>query len=107
MELAGVPIVPFKGPVLALLSYGDVSLRAFGDLDLLVQPADAQKARSVLTDAGYKTEFEPHSREDEFIQNSEQVMRFVRSDAASVIELPWQFDPRHLAFPRLASDGLW
>src|SRR5437762_4085724 len=31
-----IPALPFKGPILAALVYGNISLRQFGDLDILV-----------------------------------------------------------------------
>src|SRR5262245_9473896 len=33
LEKEGIPVVPFKGPVIAEWFYGDVSLRSFRDLD--------------------------------------------------------------------------
>ena len=45
---AGVPAVAFKGPVLALKLHGDLSLRQFNDLDLLVRPQDVGPAAQVL-----------------------------------------------------------
>ncbi len=35
-DAKGIPIMPFKGPVLAEQVYGDIALRSFVDLDLLV-----------------------------------------------------------------------
>jgi len=37
---AGVAALAIKGPVSALLAYGDLGLRRFSDLDLLVAPED-------------------------------------------------------------------
>lgn len=102
-----IEAIPFKGPILALQSYGDVTLRPFSDLDILVRHRDVSRARETLTAAGYRTEFAEHSREDHFIHSAERVMRFVKRETGSVIELHWQFDPRNLAFPCLASDDLW
>src|SRR5262245_10666576 len=34
-EAHGIPAIPFKGPVLAASVYGNLSLRQFGDLDIL------------------------------------------------------------------------
>ena len=35
-EAQGIPIIPYKGPVLAELAYGNLSLRQFADLDVLI-----------------------------------------------------------------------
>jgi hypothetical protein len=44
---------PNKGVVLAQELYGDVSMRAFGDLDLVVEPAAVARALAALHDLGY------------------------------------------------------
>jgi len=49
----GVECVPYKGPTLALRAYGDLAMREFGDLDLLVRARDVLKAKSVLMGRGY------------------------------------------------------
>ena len=58
----GVEALPFKGPVLALQAYGDLSRREFNDLDILVRPRDFRPAHELLTRAGYRPLF---STEDE------------------------------------------
>jgi len=50
---SGVEAMPFKGPVLAVQAYGDLSLRSFYDLDLLIHPNDLSRAYRILTDQGY------------------------------------------------------
>jgi hypothetical protein len=50
---AGIPVLAYKGPALAVQAYGSTQARAFQDLDLLVRPADFPRARSVLLAAGY------------------------------------------------------
>ncbi len=45
----------FKGPALAIAAYGSLSLRSFGDLDILVRSADYFKVRDYLTAEGYQS----------------------------------------------------
>jgi hypothetical protein len=52
-EQEGIPVLPFKGPLLASALYGDVSLRSFGDLDVLIDPRDIGRAREALINRGY------------------------------------------------------
>ena len=49
----GVDALPYKGPALAMQAYGDLSLRPFVDLDLLVLPEAAPRALAVLRGEGY------------------------------------------------------
>jgi hypothetical protein len=49
----GIPAVAFKGPMLALMS-GDLSSRAFGDLDVLVRSRDVVAAHQTLVERDYR-----------------------------------------------------
>jgi hypothetical protein len=53
LEAAGIATLAYKGPALAMLAYGDLSLRSYADLDLVVLPSDIPRALAVLDDAGY------------------------------------------------------
>ncbi len=50
----GIQAIPFKGPTLALWAYGDVGLRQFGDLDVLVHKQDVPRLRELLISRGFK-----------------------------------------------------
>lgn len=50
----GIDVIHFKGLSLAVTAYGDPSLRAFGDLDVLVRRNYALKAKELLESAGYR-----------------------------------------------------
>ncbi len=52
LTTAGIVAVPYKGPALAACLYGDVTLRQIQDIDVLVRPGDALRARRVLMDNG-------------------------------------------------------
>jgi Uncharacterised nucleotidyltransferase len=45
--------IPYKGPTLALAAYGDISLRQFGDLDILVDHRDYSKTRELFVRSGF------------------------------------------------------
>ncbi len=49
----GIETAVFKGPVLAVRAYGDVQLRPFTDLDLLIRKRDVPAAVAALQAAGY------------------------------------------------------
>ena len=59
---SGVPVTPLKGPCLAERLYGDVALRTYADLDLLVRPHDLARAEKLLTDLA----FIPSGRADDY-----------------------------------------
>ena len=51
----GIQAIPFKGPVLAASAYGDVALREFCDLDILIRKRDLRRTRNLLVAQGYKS----------------------------------------------------
>jgi hypothetical protein len=51
---AGLPVLSFKGPLLATMLYGDVGLRQFGDLDMLVDPGSFARAEELFACRGYQ-----------------------------------------------------
>jgi hypothetical protein len=50
---SAVEAMPFKGPALAVQAYGDLSMRSFYDLDILIHDADQSKVYQILTSQGY------------------------------------------------------
>src|SRR6185369_16314775 len=50
---SGIDAIPYKGPVLALIAYGNIALRRFVDLDVIVKKSDVLKAREILLAEGY------------------------------------------------------
>jgi len=50
---AQIPLILFKGPVLAHTVYPEVSLRTYHDLDLLVRPPDLARAHALLVAMEY------------------------------------------------------
>lgn len=50
-----IPVIPFKGPVLAQRLYGNFAQRVFLDLDLLVGSDDAHELCELLRERGYQS----------------------------------------------------
>jgi hypothetical protein len=60
----GISFIVLKGPHLAETIYGDLALRPFGDLDILVKEEEVPKACSSIMDIGYSPkEANKNSRE--------------------------------------------
>jgi Uncharacterised nucleotidyltransferase len=57
-EKEGVPIIPYKGPVLSGLAYGNLTRRRFVDLDFFAQQKDMPQASALLKSAGFDSKFE-------------------------------------------------
>jgi Uncharacterised nucleotidyltransferase len=97
LRLHDIPCIPYKGPVLAARIYGDVSLRQFTDLDLIVLPTDVARTRSLLVNHGYEAGAGV---------NTEKDLTLRRDDLESYLELHWgattELDPI-----QIPSEVLW
>jgi Uncharacterised nucleotidyltransferase len=54
----GIQAIPYKGPALAVQAYGDVTLREFEDLDVILRQSDLPKAHEVMLGLGYRPKFD-------------------------------------------------
>ena len=54
LEENGIDCISIKGVTLARLAYGDITLRQFGDIDILVKKSQLQDADKVLRKHGYQ-----------------------------------------------------
>jgi putative nucleotidyltransferase-like protein len=101
----GVNPVAFKGPVLAHAIYGDVSLRQFVDLDILVRPSDLAMTRELLSAQGYTSVFSDLGADElSFFQCYEET--FDKEDGIVCIDVHWQMNPQYFAYA-LDGDALW
>jgi len=97
LQEASITVVPYKGPVLAAVVYGDVTLREFSDLDLLVQPADVPRARKVMAQLGYVPEQLLSSGAERKYLRSACEYNFKHKELGILLELHWQILPRQFS----------
>jgi putative nucleotidyltransferase-like protein len=92
-----VAAIPFKGPALAQTAYGDVSLRQFSDLDVLIRPHDCKAAAIAIASLGYQPSSELRSEiESEWIRTGYE-RSFDGPLGKNVLELQWRLLPRFYA----------
>jgi len=106
LDAQGIRAVPLKGPALAQSLYGDLALREFCDLDVLVQETDLRKARELLEAQGYHLDASLDPRGEAAHIRNEQDYPFRHPAKGILIELHWRFAPRWFAFP-LAPSQVW
>ncbi|HXZ28456.1 MAG TPA: nucleotidyltransferase family protein [Terriglobales bacterium] len=97
LEAAGIPALPYKGPALAAGLYGDLSLREFSDLDILVESGHVPAARDLLLAAGYRPQIELSAQQQSAYLRSGCELGFVGREGAVVVEVHWRIAPRHFA----------
>src|SRR5690242_21079582 len=93
-----IPIAIFKGPLLAQLAYGEISLRQAGDIDLLIPRSDFTQARLLLESLGY--EMTPQLTPAQLAShlNNHCEIQFMRDEWLTVVDLHWDLAPRSFVF---------
>src|SRR5438105_7028951 len=101
---SGVDAITFKGPALAVAAYGDLSLRRFVDLDLIVRRDDVASAIEVLCAVGYAPAggLDPHHQS--MLLEHQHNLQFIHGRI--IIELHWQVASELFASSVTAED-LW
>lgn len=102
----GIEAVPFKGPTLAQRLYRDVTLRPFGDLDLLIRRTDALRAMDLLRSEGYESEHQLTPRQETAFLKIEGEHLFTHHKGRGSIDLHWEFVPEYFSL-KLDTASLW
>jgi len=101
----GIPAIAYKGPTLAALAYGDLTLRDFADNDIMIQRRDFASARDLLTAEGYRAEFSLTPEQQTAYLRSRHSLVFA-DERGSIVELHWAIQPRYFSFA-LDPETLW
>lgn len=92
------PVALFKGPLLAQMAYGEISLRQAGDIDLLIERRHFDRARSLLESLGYEMfpRLTPAQLGSHLSNHCE--IQFMRDEWFTVVDLHWELAPRSFVF---------
>src|SRR5215212_2794745 len=93
-----IPVALFKGPMLAQMAYGEMSLRQAGDIDLLIHREDFDRARRLLASLGYQMHPELTAAQLASHLNFHCELSFMRDDWYTVVDLHWDLAPRSFVF---------
>jgi hypothetical protein len=98
LEAAGIEALPYKGPSLAAVAYGDTALREFVDLDILVDPSKIDEALALLGHDGYGSLHPLTPKQDRNSRRNSHDRQLVRG--RFVIEIQWAICDTTYALPR-------
>jgi hypothetical protein len=102
---AGIAAIPYKGPALAFSLYGDIALREYCDLDIVIRPRDIPRAKEALAALGYAPEYPLEAGvERAFLRASSQYHLGMHGPRGTVVELHWKTDAD---FPVERDDDAW
>lgn len=90
----GISALPFKGPVLGLQLYGDVTTRHCGDIDLVIPQAHVHEASQLLIKSGYnriKPSYELTPKHEKIYMGKYHHLSMINPDLAIKVEIHWDF----------------
>jgi hypothetical protein len=102
----GIRAAPFKGPALAAQLYGNIALRRFADLDILVHVDDVAAAVDSLRQVGYVPQVTLTQNQDLAYLASIGQLPMTRAETGDYVELHTRFAPRGFHFP-IESEDFW
>ena len=103
---ADIEAIPYKGPALALFAYGDLALRRFVDLDVIVRKSDVLRARDLLLSDGYVPGKSLSLAQQELLLKTQHNLQFARDNRRLLLELHWEVAP-HLFASSVQENELW
>jgi hypothetical protein len=106
LDDAGIPAIAYKGPTLALSAYGDLALRCFADLDLLLRKQDVLRAKALLVHQGYSPRHDLTPIEEAAFLKFQYELILDRHPGQITVELHWDVMPKEFAC-RLDQERLW
>lgn len=103
-----IPVLPHKGAVLAQAVYGNLSMREFTDIDIVVRRRDVARATGLLLARGYRNyDLTGSGRKSLSLELPSCEEAFVRDDALKTcVDLHWALAPHRLS-PSLDAERLW
>ncbi|HYM05028.1 MAG TPA: nucleotidyltransferase family protein [Terriglobales bacterium] len=94
LQARGLEVLPYKGPLLADGLYGNVALRQFSDLDLLVRSDDLPAIKQALAELGYEPGLRLAQAAERDYLKSGYEYTFDGARGRNLLEIKWQILPR-------------
>ena len=104
LQARGLEVLPYKGPVLAEALYGNVALRQFSDLDLLIRGEDLPRIKVALAELGYEPGLRLAQAAERDYLKSGYEYTFDGARGRNLLEIKWQILPRFYAIGFDVSD---
>ena len=103
---SGIEAIPYKGPILSLFAYGDLALRRFVDLDVIVRKRDVARARDLLLADNYALAKPLTVEQQDLLLRTQHNLQFTKDNRQLIVELHWEVAP-HLFASSVQTETLW
>jgi len=90
LESNNIPSLAFKGPSLAHMAYGDITLRQYNDLDILVDEKDIFLAAQLISSINYKSDNPLNFFKNQTLLNITSDLGLRNNKNNTYVELHWK-----------------
>lgn len=97
LSSAGLAVMPYKGLALAEMLYGDIALRAAGDIDLIIRSRELPRVIEAVRELGYKPNWSLTEAEQRAYMKSGYECAFDGVAGPNLLEVQWAINPRFYA----------
>ena len=101
-----IDAIPYKGPALAAQAYGNIALRCFCDLDILVRQSDVLRVKELLIAEGYELYPQLNGVQQALMLRTQCNLPFTRDNHRLIVEIHWLVSARLFSAP-LDAENLW
>jgi len=98
LKSQAIPMLAFKGPVLAQLAYNNIAARQFVDLDILVPSKEVAKASQLLREQGYQPQFNLTEAQEQLYVKVRSEHSFWHPEKEICVDLHWSIMPKYFSF---------
>ena len=99
LESEGITAIPYKGPVLASMVYGNIGQRELDDLDIYIEKSVVLKINKMLSLKGYVPRFNLNEKMVKTYIRSQDELVLIEKDQHCLIEFHWKFSSNFFSFP--------
>ena len=86
-----IPVIAYKGPALAQTAYGDIGLRHFVDLDIMIHKQDVYRVKEVLLADDCQPAWRLTAAQEAAVLRYYYEYPFVCEDRKVLVEVHWDF----------------
>jgi hypothetical protein len=100
LQKHGITPIPYKGTVMAIMTYKNLGFRRFGDLDIYVPLEDVPRSRDILVENGYEPLIKLTPNQEKAFYKFQREYHFINKANGIIVEIKWKFlSTRHFIKP--------
>lgn len=91
LQKQSITPIPYKGPVLAIMTYKNLGFRVFADLDFYVPLEDVPRTEDILIKEGYKPWIKLTPNQEKAFYKFQREYHFTNKINGITLEIKWKF----------------